>query len=187
MKDLSVCFEDQCVKTKLGIVVEKNFNYTVEKSTTGVQESIFKVENSDVSKVEYVEYNILDEPEIKIIDIEAPSDVVYNDQFKISFLLRKESNSNPKNLEITLTQNNFENTWNLKELLEDRKLIINLLGKDLKKGVNEFNIEVKYEDRNGKNYEYEENFNVELTDVTIIQNIFLVFNQFALFLENFVQ
>jgi len=186
LKDLNICFEDKCSKTNLGIVAEKNFNYTVEKSTTGVQESIFKVENSDVSKAEYVEYNVLDEPEIKIIDIESPSDVVYNDQFKISFLLRKESNSNPKNLEITLTQNNFENTWNLKELLEDRKLIINLLGKDLKKGVNEFNIEVKYEDGNGKNYESEENFIVELTDVTIIQSIFLVFNQFSLFLENLV-
>lgn len=186
LKNLNICFESECSKTNLGIVQEKNFNYTVEKSIAGKRESIFKVKNIDVSKAEYIEYNVLDRPEIKINEIEYPNDVEYKDQFKISFLLSKESNSIPKNLEITLSQNKFEKTWNLRELSEDRKLIINLLGKDLKKGINEFNIIVKYEDGNGRSYETKETFFVNLTNVTIIQNILLVFNQFVLFLEGLV-
>ncbi|MCH8004486.1 MAG: transglutaminase domain-containing protein [Nanoarchaeota archaeon] len=45
LKNLNVCFESECSKTNLGIVQEKNFNYTVEKSVAGKQESIFKVKN----------------------------------------------------------------------------------------------------------------------------------------------
>jgi len=101
-------------------------------------------------------------------------------------LLSKESNSVPENLKIILSQNNFEKSWDLKELAENRKLIINLLGKDLKKGVNEFNIIVKYEDGNGRNYESKETFFVNLSNVTLIQNVLLVFNQFVLSLENLV-
>ncbi|MCH8004132.1 MAG: hypothetical protein IH934_05900 [Nanoarchaeota archaeon] len=186
MKNLNICFESKCSKTNLGIVQEKNFNYTIEKSIAGIQESIFKVKNIDVSKAEYIEYDVLDKPEIKINEIEFPNNIEYKDQFKISFLLSKESNSVPENLEITLSQNNFEKTWNLKELTENRKLIINLLGKNLKKGINEFNIIVKYEDGNGRNYETKETFIIELINVNLIQNILLVFNQFVLFLENLV-
>ncbi|MAH01613.1 hypothetical protein CMO87_00045, partial [Candidatus Woesearchaeota archaeon] len=134
----------------------------------------------------YIEYTVLDKPEIKINEIGAPNEVEYIDQFKISFLLSKESNSIPENVEITLFQNNFEKTWNLKELTENRKLIINLLGKDLKKNVNEFDIVVKYEDGNGKNYETKETFNVELINVNFIQNVLLVLNQFVLFVGNLV-
>jgi len=186
LKNLNVCFESECSKTNLGIVQEKNFNYTVEKSIAGIQESIFKVKNIDVSKAEYIEYNVLDKPEIKINYIEAPNEVEYSVQFKISFLLSKESNSVPENLEIILSQNNFEKTWNLEELSEDRKLIINLLGNNLKKGVNEFNIIVKFQDGNGRAYETRETFFVNLTNVTIIQNVLLVFNQFVLFVNNLV-
>lgn len=183
LKNLNVCFESDCSVIDLGIVQEKNFNYTVEKSVTGNQESVFKVKNTDVSKAEYIEFNVLDEPRISIKDIEFPETVEYNDNFKIGFLLGKESNSVPENVEIKLLQNNFEQEWSVKELPEDRKFVINLLGKNLKKGVNEFNAVVKYEDGNGNPYETKESFVIELVNVTLMQNVLLAFNQFALFLE----
>ncbi|MDP7322649.1 MAG: hypothetical protein QF729_01755, partial [Candidatus Woesearchaeota archaeon] len=186
LKNLNICFESECSKDDLGIVQEKNFNYSVEKSVTGNQESVFKVISSDVSKAEYIEYNVLDKPEIKINEIETPDEVEYKDNFKISFLLSKESNSVPENVEVIVSQNNFEQAWTVKELPENRKFVINLLGKNLKKNVNEFNIVVKYEDVNGKNYETKETFNVELINVNFIQNVLLVLNQFVLFVGNLV-
>ena len=120
------------------------------------------------------------------MEIEYPDEVEYKDNFKISFLLSQESKSIPKNIEITLFQNNFKKTWTLEELSADRKLVINLLGKDLKKGVNEFNIIVKYEDGNGRPYETKEMFFVELINVKLFQNVVLVFNQFVLFVSSLV-
>jgi len=186
LKNLNICLESECTKTDLGIVQEENFNYTIEKSITGKQESIFKVKNSDVSKAEYLEYDVLDKPEIKIIDIDSPNDTEYNDIFQISFILNKQSRSTPKNVKITLLQNNFEKTWTTNEIPEDRKFVINLIGKNLKKGINEFNIDVKYEDGNGKSYETKETFFVELVNVKLFQNVLLVFNQFVLFLNSLV-
>jgi transglutaminase-like putative cysteine protease len=184
LKNLNVCFESDCEKTGLGIVKEKSFNYTVEKSVTGQQESVLSVKNADVSKAEYIGYNVLDKPEIKINEIENPADVEYNDNFNISFLLSRGSNSIPHKVEITLFQNKFKKAWNVKKLSEDRKLIVNLEGKNLKKGINEFNIVVKYEDGNGKPYETKETFFVELVNVKLFQNVLLAFNQFVLFVGN---
>jgi len=186
LNNLNVCFESECTKTNLWIVQEKSFNYTVGKSVAGKQESALTVKSSGVSKVEYIEFNVLDKPEIKITDIKIPDNVEYEDTFKIEFLLSKVSSSNPVNIKITLSQNNFEKTWNLNELSSDRKFIINSLGNNLKKGTNNFNIIVKYEDRNERAYETKETFSINLTNVTIVQNILLVFNQFALFLENLI-
>ena len=186
LKNLNVCFESECIKSDLGIAQEKSFNYSVEKSTTGNQESVFKVKSADLSKAEYIEYNVLDEPEIKIKDVESPNDVEYEDSFKIKFLLSRESVSTPYNAAITVAQNNFKKTWTVKELSEDRKFVINLLGRNLKKGINEFNILVKYEDGNGRAYKTQETFSVEIVNVTLIQNVLLALNQFMLFLENLV-
>jgi len=186
LKDLNICFESECVKSDLGIMQEKSFNYTVEKSAAGKQESALKIQNSDVYKVNYAEYTVLDAPEIKLNNMEFPSDVEYNGNFKIEFLLGKKSFSIPKNVEIILSKASFEKTWAVKELPEDRKFMINLLGKDLRKGINEFDIIVKYEDGNGKAYETKEAFSVKLVNVTLMQNVLLTLNQFVLFVDNLV-
>ena len=62
------------------------------------------------------------------------------------------------------------------ELSDDRKFVINLLGKDLRKGSNKFKVIVDYEDRNGKSYGISESFVVELANVTLIQDVFLAWN-----------
>ncbi len=185
-KNLNVCFESDCGKTDLSIVQEKNFNYTVKKEVAGKQESAFKVQNNDVSKAAYIEYTVLDAPEIEISNIEFPNNAEYNDNFKISFLLDKKSFSIPKNAVIAIKQNKFENQWTVEELPEGRKFVVNMEGKNLRKGTNEFSINVKFEDANGKKYETEEKFAIELVNVTFFQNILLVFNQFVLFLDGLV-
>ena len=186
LKNLNVCFESDCEKAELSIIQEKSFNYTVEKEIAGKQESIFKVQNPDVSKADYVEYTVLDAPEIKIENIGFPNEAEYNDNFKIEFLLGKSSFSIPKNAIIAIKQNNFENQWTVEELPEGRKFVVNMEGKNLKKGANEFAINVKFEDANGRKYETEEKFIIDLVNVTFVQNILLAFNQFVLFLDNLV-
>ena len=58
------------------------------------------------------------------------------------------------------------------------------MGKDLKKGINEFNINVKYEDKNKRVYETNGAFVIELVNVTLTQNIILTLNSFIAYLEN---
>ena len=186
LNGLNVCFEGKCNETDFGIAQEREFNYTVKKEAAGKQESQFKAENSDVSKAEYIRYTVLDAPEIEVSNIEFPNEAEYNDNFKIVFLLGKKSVCIPKKAVIAIKQNNFENQWTVEELPEARKFAISMEGKNLKKGPNEFAINVKFEDGNGKKYETEEKFVIEMVNVTFVQNILLAFNQFVMFLDNLV-
>ena len=180
MDALNVCFEDKCSETDLGIAQEKEFNYTVSKSVAGKLESLFRVENSDVSKAEYIGYTILDAPKIAIKNITAPKSAEYNDNFKVDFLLSKESISVPENVKIKLLRDNFEQEWELEELSESRKIAVNMRGKELRKGANELKILAEYEDGNGKGYDSEESFSVNLLNVTLVQRVFLGVNQLLL-------
>lgn len=183
---LNVCFEGNCAKTDLGISQEKDFNYTIDKPTAGKQESLFKVQNSDVSKAEYIRYTVLDAPKIMIKNIEAPDEVEYSNNFQVEFLLSKESISVPENVKIRLSQNNFKQEWELEKLSENRKIAVNMKGRELRKGINELRILVEYEDGNGKKHESEESFSVNLVNVTLVQNILLAFNQLILSISNLV-
>jgi len=183
LENLRSCFENQCEEFDLGITQEKNLNFSLEELEEGKKESVLSLRNADVSKAEYIGYDVLDRPEIKIKDVEFPESVNYEDSFTIEFLLSKESKSIPKNVVINVLQNNFEKIWDVKELPNDRLFVLRLRAKDLGKGTNEFNVIVDYEDGNGMTYETKETFSVELVNVTLIQNIMLVFNQLAFNLE----
>jgi len=181
---MNLCLKEECKKFDLGISQEKSFNFTIENYEEGKQDITLNLKNADVSKAEYIEVNVLDAPKISIEEIESPTEVSYEDEFKVSFLLSKVSSSNPKNVEIALSENNFGKTWIVKDLSEDRRFIINLLGKDLKKGLNEFNILIEYEDGNGKLYKTIEVFSINLVNVTFLQSIILTSNQLLRSLED---
>ena len=131
-----------------------------------------------------MEYNVLDAPKIQIKGIAFPNNVSFEDKFAVEFILSKESASNPRNIKIALIKNNFKKIWNLERLSEDRRFVINLRGDDLKKGDNKFSVIVNYEDDNGKDYEAQETFFVELVNVSFIQNILLTGNNIMIMLGN---
>jgi hypothetical protein len=178
LENLNLCYKDNCENFNLGITQIKKFNFTFESLEEGKQEAIVSLKNEDVGKAEYVDINVLDEPLIKIDDIEYPNYVNYRDNFKISFILSKESNSIPRNVEIRMSQNGFEKTFLVEELSEDRKMVVNLLGKGLRKGKNEFKIAIKYEDGKNRTFKEEGSFIVELANVTLFQNFLLTGNFF---------
>ncbi|MBI2208473.1 transglutaminase domain-containing protein, partial [Candidatus Woesearchaeota archaeon] len=183
LKNLDFCLANECRKFDLGISQQKSVNFSAENLKEEKQQLVLSLKNADVSKAHSIDVDVLDAPKIKINEIEAPKEVSYREQFKISFLLNKESRSNPQNVEIALSNDNFEKTWVVKELSGGRKFIINLLGKDLRKGVNEFNINIKYKDKNERPYEANESIAVELANVTLIQNFMLTFNSITRSLE----
>jgi len=115
LESLDVCLKDSCSNFDLGISQEKGFNFTLENLESGKQQLALKLKNSQVSKVEYLEVKILDEPQVKVSEVEFPLEVSYDDKFDIVFLLDKVSVSNPKNMGLVLSQDGFENTWIIKE------------------------------------------------------------------------
>ncbi len=182
LEDLEICY-DECEEIDLGIGREAVIDFIVEEES-GKKDVVVKVSNNDVSKTTNVEFNVLDEPLINIINIKNPYEVSFDDIFEIEFELNKASESSPLDVDIDFKQNRFTKSWNIKELFESRKFVVKLDGKSLKAGKNDFNIFVNYKDGNNRNYESVASFDVSLVGVTLWQKVQITFLQFNKSLEN---
>src|SRR3989338_2002477 len=182
LKDLNVCYSE-CEKIDLGIGRETVIDFIV-KEKSGKKDIIVKAGNNDVSKTTNVEFNVLDEPLINIINIKNPYEASFEDVFEIEFELDKASESNPIDVDIAFRQNSFAEAWTVQELFESRKFVIKLDGKSLKEGKNSFNILVKYKDENNRDYESTASFDIFLVNLTLLQKAQIAFFQLNKSLEN---
>ena len=167
----------------MGIGRDAVVNFTVEDSA-GKKDIFVRASNNDVSKTANIEFNVMDKPSVKIIDIKNPYNVSFEDVFSVEFELSKASDSNPIDVGIDFAQNGFSKSWNIEEFFESRKFVVKLDGKSLKAGRNGFDIFVKYNDRNGREYETSAGFDIYLVNVTLWQKFQIEFFQFNRSLEN---
>lgn len=184
LNELGVCFEEQCEKLDLGIMQSRSVNFSVNYSKSGSREVPVKVKNKDVSKFNYIEFEVLDEPRLKISNLEYPEGVVFKDVYEVVFVLEKESRSNPLDVEVEFEHSSVKDSWVVEELFEDRRFVVNLQGRNLKAGENDFRIFIEYKDKNNREYEVEEEFSVGLVNVTLWQHVQIFFNEFGKKLMN---
>ncbi|MBI2129110.1 transglutaminase domain-containing protein [Candidatus Woesearchaeota archaeon] len=174
LNDLNVCIKADCRSIDLGISEEKEAIFEVVVDKAGKNIIIAEAKNSDVSKAAYLEIMGLDKPSLSIDDLEYPSEMKFNDVVNISFLIKKNSLSNPKNTAIEYWRNKDLQKWQLGELANDQKIKIRIKGAELSKE-NTIKIIITYEDKNGKSYKEEKEFRIRLVDLTLWQNIRLFF------------
>jgi len=136
------------------------------------------VKNTQVSKSIFLKLTVLDEPRIIINNLELPTSVSFDQKFSFDFELEKHSLSNPRNVEVRLVKDSLIKNWNINELLNDQKFIIDMEGNMLKLGENTFRLLVKYKDKNNKSYNQTSEFSTSLDNVTPIQKIQIYLNQF---------
>jgi hypothetical protein len=96
LENINICMEKECKKIDLGISQSKEINFSVMGDYIGKKEIKITAINSQVSKSKFVKYNVLDKPKIEIIDIEYPNNVSFEQEYSISFTLKKSSKSIPK-------------------------------------------------------------------------------------------
>ena len=175
---IDVCFENKCEKISLGISQTKKVEFGINNSKFGARKVPVTLANELVSKSSYVDFKVNDIPKIEIEDLIFPLNISYNGNFSISFTLEKKSQSNPKNADVAFTQNGIEKKWKINELNENRNFVLNFEGKNLKYGKNDYRINVDYFDGLGKKYNANEEFSIELANVTLFQRLLLWVNGF---------
>ena len=171
LENLDVCFENKCSKIDLGISQSKNLTFDIGNSV-GYRESDVTLRNELVSKSSHIDLKVYDEPKIDIENLEFPLNVSRNDNFTVYFTLAKKSQSNPANVVIAFSGNNFKKTWNINELNENEKFVLNFEGGQLKYGLNDFAINVDYKDLNGKQHSASKQFSIRQTDANILQKAY---------------
>ncbi|MFC1754686.1 transglutaminase family protein [Thermoproteota archaeon] len=175
LKNLQICIDDICTEKHLGITQEKQINFTIPEVHKGENDLVFSIENDQISKIEHIIFQGLDEPELDITDIEYPAQARYNDNFQIKFTIKKESDSEPKNVRISLSGRGIKQEYFYESLEKNVLYKIGILGKSLQQGQNNLKIDVQYEDMNGKEYSGSEDIAISLVDVTFFQKIALFF------------
>ncbi|MEK6891711.1 MAG: transglutaminase-like domain-containing protein [Nanoarchaeota archaeon] len=176
LSEVSVCFENKCNATNLGISQTKNFVFNVDKSAAGEKEIPVILKNELVSKASYIDFKINDAPKIEIENLKFPNETAYDDNFKVEFTLAKKSLSNPKEVELSFVQNGAEKKWFVKDFSEDHKYVVDTEAKQLKYGSNDYKINVNYKDGLGKQYSTNKEFSISLTKATFLQRAILFSN-----------
>jgi len=185
LENLDVCMVDDCQKTSLGIGEEKQFDFIFEPDKTGALEVKVKASNSEAAKTIYLEIYVHDQARIEILDLDYLEKVSFEDNYKLSFLLNKHSNTVPKNVKVTLYQSGFGKEWVLDRLDSSKKFEINMKGSDLSIGKNEINVNVEYFG-NGKGYFASKSALIILNNVTFIQRVQIFFSDIAKFFGRIV-
>jgi hypothetical protein len=184
LSGINVCLDKDCKTIDLGIVQEKDINFSTKTKSLGKIQTVVKAKNSQVSKNSYINYEVLDYPNITITNLIYPTEILFNEDYSISFMLNKSSSSIPKNIEINLLQNSFSEEWNLKKLDNNKIFNISLNSKTLHEGENNFEVIVEYEDDNNRNYETKKNFSIPLAKISFSQKIISLLYSLELWLEN---
>jgi len=179
LEDLDVCLGDECFKANIGIGQEKKFVFEIKEKIQGKQKVPLKVNNNLVSKLEFVEFDVLDEPKIEIEGIKVPEIVGFEDNFVFSFLLKKVSYSDPIDVNIKLV-NALEKEFNINFLSQDKEFEFDLAGSKLKAGENKFKVLVEFKDKNGNVYNTEADYVINLGGLTLKQRAKVTLYQLGL-------
>ncbi|MCK4670590.1 MAG: transglutaminase domain-containing protein [Nanoarchaeota archaeon] len=171
--NLKFCFEDDCslINLALGQKYSKRFDFKAEKP--GEQDLKFTVKNPEVFNVAIIPLSVYSAPELNI-DNTYPQTAEYDDTVVLNFSI-SEKTSEVKDVKVKVYLRDKILQEEFIENLTIQRFILRIPAKYLRKGENPFKIEMTYKDYNDKSYKAEENFNIDLVNVTFLQNIKLYF------------
>ena len=184
LDNLEICLNNDCKIIVLGITQEKVISFSKKHLDLGKKQIVVKAKNNQVSKNSYVNYEVLDYPNITITDLVYPTEILFNKDYSISFMLNKSSSSIPKNVEVTILQNSFPEKWPLRDLDKNKIFDISLNSKTLHEGENDFEVIVSYEDNKSRVYETKKKFSITLAKLSFPQKIISLLYSLELWLES---
>lgn len=175
--DLSICMDELCENFDLGISKTTNKSIKISGYKNGKYDIAITVKNNAVSKTAYNQFNVLDKPSIVIENLVYSNNVSFDEEFAISFLLKKLSLSSPKNVNVKLIQDSVSKEFSIEQLSNDKEFVLNIAPRSLTKKINEFQITVTYEDKLGRGYAVTDMFIVRLKNITLLQKVIMLINR----------
>ena len=168
---LKVCIEKECSMIDLKEGREEKVYFDIKNPAAG-RYLIGKAGNSEISKISYIDTEVLDIPMVSIEELSYPAEVKFDDDFEIEFVVDS-SSSEPRDVVVELNNNYIKNSWKIEEGKRNR-LKISLKGNDLVSSVNHFEVIVRYKDRKNREYMTNEEFVIRLEDISIMQRAYLL-------------
>lgn len=149
LQKINICLNKVCEIIDLPSGQTKTTSLTILGETAGWQKIILSAENDLVEQKNALTYLVTDDPNLEIIP-QYPSSINYGDNIPLTLTLNKKSFSVPKNLQVTIHSQRFEQKWELSTLEKPEQLTVNLENLPLTRD-NAFTILVTWQD-SGKTY-----------------------------------
>ncbi|HIG95856.1 TPA: hypothetical protein HA249_03105 [Candidatus Woesearchaeota archaeon] len=170
LQSLNVCLEQQqCKREEIGITQSKSVQlvYQGKTQTPGKQELVITAtsENPKIEEEATLELSVLDKPVVLIENLMLPEHVNYDENYVITFGLKKASTANPKKLVVKIEANHVEKEFTIDELIADQPFQIEYVGNDLASGENTVQVKVIYEG------EKKDSFVVTAEKVIVLENL----------------
>ncbi|HLC96259.1 MAG TPA: transglutaminase domain-containing protein [Candidatus Nanoarchaeia archaeon] len=176
LKDIDVCIEKDCQKATLGIGQQSELAFEFTPIKIGEQDLLAEVYGEEKLASQFIRVDVSDLPTIVISNVSLPDSVEFDDEYTLSFILRKESVSSPNDVTITIDEEGLTKTWTLDQLNTDKSFEITLQGRDLSIGINQLSIKAAYFDENNRPYAVEQIQTITLNKVSAGQRIQIFFN-----------
>lgn len=178
IENIKICLNDNCDYASLGISEEKNIEFKFSDTRIGEREIAVTAGNNEVSAEEKMQITVLDSPELSISNIEYPAEIKYNEKANISFVLTRESFSDVKNIAVEIENRRISSSWNLENLNQSKRFVLEFEGNNLKSGNNLFIINVDYEDSRLRKFYKQEKIEINLVDLSFTQKMITFFKGF---------
>jgi hypothetical protein len=166
-----VCFTD-CQRVTVPAKGSVPVSYEVLASTPGPHEVVVTATSGAMEKKAVLTLVRLDSPRIAIRNILVPESVVYGDEFKLSFLLARDSVSFPQNVSVVVKGGGSQALVDVGELLIDQEVNVNIKSDQLFSSNPEFSIDVSYKDPFGEEYSAESSAPVRVSGVPWYKRMF---------------
>ncbi len=173
LENLAVCLDENCKTTNLGIGQTDSVDFEKKYEEVGEKELLVSAKNDLVTRYDNEYIKIKDEAKIEIVDINHPQDVRYSEEFEISFLVERKSQSIPESVNIKISSSGFSKEWFLNAMDANQKFIVKVKGNNLEEGTNEVRIHVDYKDELGKETVLDKTFHIKLVNTTFFQKIMI--------------
>ncbi|MFH1182471.1 MAG: transglutaminase-like domain-containing protein [Candidatus Woesearchaeota archaeon] len=170
LERVSIC-ADSCKYLDIGIGESRRVGFLFEAQSAGRQRIEIKATANDAASTATAEFTVLDTPKVNISGIDLPESVKFGQSFNISFVAKKASASEPRNVDIRLVAGQKEYKWLYENLEKPKNIVLGMNGNMLKEGNNEILIKLSYADWNGRNYETGARASIVLEKLNLLERI----------------
>lgn len=162
---INICLSTECQKANLDLGETKQILFPVHGIPSSTTKLKFSAENQDVEVNNYVDLNILDSPELAVINFEPPTEIDYKETKNIEFGLS--TKAPVKNLIINM---NGKTIYEYEQFSGSQNIAISAQGKEFAFD-GEIDFSFEFYDENGKFYVERETRPVKISNSPFYINI----------------
>jgi len=150
---------------------QAKFTLSKKPSILGFQTLIVQAKLADRLAENFLSVDVLDNATILIDNLEYSNNMTYEGSQTLKFSLSKNSSTTPLNITASLNADNFVKQWKMNGLYDTQYFTVLISGNELSGVKNKLLLNIVYFDKVGKRYEINKDINIDLENLTSMQQI----------------